>query len=148
LEYDLTVFKLDDAVADLSREDAVQYLLVEAESSSNGTARICFHQSDTAALQLMLIAVAPGRSFPLHLHKKKNEFLVHMAGSGALELSEGDKSRTVALDESTRESGVVFPPKWAWHSVSAGPKGLVFLEFSQGPFDPDDTVFAQVHNQQ
>lgn len=136
----MAVYRLSDAVADLSREEAVQFLLGRAVSSQNGVARLCFHRFDTSALQLMLIAIAPGRSFPLHLHNKKTEFLLHVAGSGVVEVCADDKSNSVLLDERSRESGVVFIPRSTWHSVSAGPQGLALFEFTQGPFRSSDTV--------
>lgn len=128
---------------ELSREELAQKLLEEAQSSRNGTARVCFHQSDSDEIHLMLIAIARGRTFPLHMHEQKTEFLVYVAGSGVIEISRGQSVDTVPFDMASKGSGVVLIPKYTWHSVTAGSDGLVLFEATQGPFLPSDTIFRE-----
>jgi cupin fold WbuC family metalloprotein len=137
------IYLSSDEVAGYSRRDLIAFLKAQAKKNANGLARFCLHESEAEALQLMIIALAPNITFPLHHHRKKTEYLVYLEGSGKITLNEGGQSSALSFDKQSARSGVLFLPKMRWHSVSSGREGLVFFEFAEGPFSPDDTVFAE-----
>lgn len=136
------VYSSSHEVAGYPRKDLISFLKSQAKLNSSGLARFCLHESEAEDLQLMIIALAPDTRFPIHHHRKKTEYLVYLEGSGKITLNEGKQSSELSFDERSERSGVVFFPKMRRHSVSSGRDGLVFFEFSEGPFNPDDTIFS------
>jgi len=107
--------------------------------------RYCFHPSGASDLQFMAIYAPPGSMYPLHRHRDVDEYYFLLQGSLTLFvcnkfdefLCNGEQVELSANQVGTLKSFRM--SKGVWHSVKAGPSGVVFLEIKPGPWRPQHT---------
>jgi cupin fold WbuC family metalloprotein len=123
------------------------FSLKSVVDNSNDLARICYHESVSSALHVMLIRLPSRKLYPVHRHLDFDESVVLVEGdlyinlfddSGILEKTINLKNTAVCKDA---EFGMI-TMQYQWHSVGAGKSGAVFLEIKPGPFDKSMVEFA------
>ncbi len=114
-----------------------------ALASPIGRARICAHRSVDDLLHEMLIVLVSGRYVRPHAHRGKSESFHMIEGAITIVLFDDDGKISRLVDLSA-EPGNTFYYRLAtplFHSVIAHGKLAVFHETTNGPFNPEDTLF-------
>lgn len=119
-------------------------LIQLAKGNPRGVARLCFHDSDDSLLHIMVIGLAQGYDFPLHKHLQRDETLIHIAGSGKIRIA--DATARSQIEHIFNGGQAIQVPALTWHGMSAGSRGLAFLEIRLGPFLQGDTAFIEKLN--
>ncbi|HNZ55347.1 MAG TPA: phosphomannose isomerase type II C-terminal cupin domain [Candidatus Paceibacterota bacterium] len=88
--------------------------------------------TDNVSSTVKIISLKPDAELSLQSHQKRSEFWRVLAGSGFVQVGEGERPLSVG-DE-------VEIPLGAKHQLSAGPDGLEVLEISLGEFAEEDIV--------
>jgi len=107
-------------------------------SKINGVARICFHQSPNDSLQAMLIVLKKSKRYDFHMHTDKNEIYQILHGS-LLIIEKSQEEVMINLSKFATSHHVV--KKNIPHSVESLSKYSAFIEISEGPFNPQKTIY-------
>lgn len=112
--------------------------------------RICFHESTTSDLHIMLISCAASIQYPMHKHDNTDEWYLIIDGELTLhqlsDLNGEPKIITLSSESASIGSGQVIGhlvSKNLWHSTVAGHDGAIFLEVRRGPFAKESTIFPE-----
>lgn len=136
------VWRMEDNRNQVDTIELCQKLIQKATENSRRLARICLHESNDSPLHVMLIALAPESSFPVHRHLHREEFLLHLTGSGRLQVQDSSSELVERFHFNRKKTFRV--PSGTWHSMAAGRLGLSFMEIRLGPFVSDDTQYYDV----
>lgn len=135
------VWRLQHQTTPVSTKKIGASLIRQAKFNPRGVARLCFHGSDDAKLQVMLIGLSGSSDFPVHKHLTRDETLVHLVGGGRVTVFENHTEAKREMDFSGGQALSV--PAQTWHAMSASKSGLAFLEIRLGPFLSTDTLFLE-----
>ena len=112
--------------------------------------RICFHESISCGLHIMLISCAANVKYPLHKHDNTDEWYLIFDGELTVQkLSDlNGKPETIILSSKSALKGSSptighMVSENIWHCTEAGNEGAIFLEVRRGPFAKESTMFSE-----
>jgi cupin fold WbuC family metalloprotein len=135
------VWYAHDSAQFFNLPEIAKVLLDCASTNPKGVARLCMHQSEQDAAQVMIIALAPLTNFPIHRHIKCSEFLLHISGSGQVTKLENKNPSNIQSSIRFENQIAVPVAPGEWHGIESHEQGVVFVEARPGPFNPLDTEF-------
>ena len=118
-----------------------------AEESPNKRARICIHKNHDSLIQEMLIAVCKGSVIPLHRQNTPLE-KSYVVMEGEMDVcfydDAGDLSKRVKMGSvgSGRVISLRFPAD-QWTEIEVLNDSVVYYEYIQGPYRPDNTEWKR-----
>ena len=115
--------------------------LIDELPISEGLSRICIHDSLDAPLHVMILALGPEATYPLHYHKTRSEFYWVIDGELEIKLIKKNESSTKVYLNTSKNRGFLVNAG-IMHAVKNKSKNVPcrFLEIRPGPFDPSDSV--------
>jgi len=124
--------------------------LIELQSiiPKSKTSRYCFHANENSGLHVMIIALAPSASYPIHKHEDTDEWYFILSGQLVINIFDDglNLQNATILGKAASGSSVgtlgMLVQKKTWHDNHSGAEGCVFLEVRNGPFDKSKTSFA------
>ena len=129
--------------------ETIDELKAVARQNARGRVRICFHASPDAALHDMLIVLTGAAVYPAHKHLNKEEAFHLIEGRlrVMLHADDGTIEETVDLAGAPLQGGANTAfycriPMNKFHTVIPMSETVVFREVTDGPFVPEQTVFA------
>ena len=142
-----SVFVQSQSSAFVTSNDLSQ-LMDSASSTHLKRSRICFHSSEDALLQVMLIYLMPSTVIPLNRHTDKDESALILSGNGCyLFPDQVDQPRLLpmsAFSETSKnlsdDCNFVRIFKNTRHQYCPGNSGTLFIEATTGPFRPHCTI--------
>ena len=126
-------------------EDALAFLREKANASPNHRARICAHPDPGDSLHQMLVALRRGAYIRPHRHPGKSESFHMIEGRLAIAVfnDAGDMDGHVDLSAPGGERPFVYRmSRSRFHTVLPETDLVIFHEITNGPFDRNDTIFA------
>lgn len=117
-----------------------------AARSARKRARLCAHPTPEAPLHEMLICLGRDTYIRPHRHRGKSESFHIIDGELDIVLFEGDGTIREVISMGPYQSGRVFFYRLAepcFHSVLVNTSFVLFHETTNGPFNADDTEFAE-----
>ena len=127
--------------------DTLEELKAVARRAPRRRARICFHASPAAPLHDMLIAMCRTTDNRPHMHMNKSEAFHVIEGRLRVILfsDDGAIEESIELADLSTAAGAAFYcriPVRRFHTVIPLSETVVFREVTDGPFIPEETVFA------
>lgn len=129
--------------------ETIEELKAVARQNARGRVRICFHASPAARLHDMLIVLTGSAVYPAHKHLNKEEAFHLIEGRLRVMLHADDGAVEESVDLAGPPphggAGTAFYcriPMNKFHTVIPLSETVVFREVTDGPFVPEQTVFA------
>jgi cupin fold WbuC family metalloprotein len=110
--------------------------------SSSKIGRICLHDSVMDKIQVMVIRLGAGETYPSHFHKETPEFYWILNGSLCINIRQDDLARQVILSPDHRPG--FFMKVNTVHSLfnCSDSEPCFYLEVRSGPFLAGDNFFV------
>ena len=109
--------------------------------------RICLHNGINSRLHSMILNVPKGTQGKLHYLKQRVKLLFAIAGSGILEIFDGDEVKEPSSTLFRLEFGVMLQiPSLTKHRLSTTLEDLIVLEVVSGDLQRDDMVVIEYGN--
>ena len=120
-----------------------------AKLNSSGMARICFHENEKSGLHVMLIAISPYFSYPIHRHMSSDEWYLVIHGKlyigsydyAGKQLDSNVLIPPVELHLTSACKGGLLMKSGTFHNAATLGEGALFLEIRPGPFIKADTQY-------
>jgi len=111
--------------------------------SDSGRARLCFHDSPSSSLHVMLIYHDERTKVPIHRHKPYGEYIILVDGLTTVKFFEdrGSEKESITLTTKRLSTPIYIPP-YTWHTLVFDSPSL-FYEISEGPLNAKTTEYAQ-----
>ena len=125
--------------------DVIDQLCSMAAKTSRGRVRLCVHRDSSEEQQEMLIVHPRHAYVPPHKHLGKSESIFILRGSTDYFLFDdvGNIAEKIELGDQYSKKCFFFRlSEPTYHSMLIRSGVVVFLEITQGPFDPSDNVVA------
>jgi len=129
----------------LSKEDTNR-LISLAKNTTRGRVRYCSHSSDQESLHEMFIVHPKGAYVRPHKHLEKIESMLVIDGEVDYVVFDNDGNVDNVVKMGSYESKKSFYQtirKNKFHTLVIKSEWLVFLEITNGPFDKENTVYAE-----
>jgi len=139
------VIHATDSLIQIQSSD-IEYLISEASSTNRKRVRYCAHHDPGEVIQEMFIVHPKDAYVRPHLHIKKVESMLVLQGEVDLVTFKVDGSIQNVASMGDLKSGKCFYHSSrldTYHSLLIRSEWLVFLEITRGPFNRDDTKFAE-----
>jgi cupin fold WbuC family metalloprotein len=129
----------------LSKED-INRLISLAKNTTRGRVRYCSHSSGQESLHEMFIVHPKGAYVRPHKHLEKIESMLVIDGEVDYVMFDNDGNVDNVVKMGNYESKKSFYQtirKDKFHTLVIKSEWLVFLEITNGPFDKENTVYAE-----
>ena len=129
----------------LSKED-INRLISLAKNTTRGRVRYCSHSSGQESLHEMFIVHPKGAYVRPHKHLDKIESMLVIDGEVDYVMFDNDGNVDNVVKMGNYESKKSFYQtirKDKFHTLVIKSEWLVFLEITNGPFDKENTVYAE-----
>ena len=139
------VYHSKEKVFSLTKVD-IDNLISLAKKTSRNRIRYCAHSSGDDALHEMFIVHPKGAYVRPHLHIDKIESMLILDGEVDYVMFDYDGNINSIIKMGDFKSNKSFYQtirKEQFHSLIIKSEWLVFLEITNGPFDKNDTIFAE-----
>ena len=109
--------------------------------SARKRSRVCFHESDSSDLHVMIVCLHPDSVIDVHSHNR-SEFYYLLRGE--LEVLHGSDASSLSrfimspLTSSSISSSCFYMPAFCFHTMRALNTFAFYLEVVNGPFKPCD----------
>lgn len=116
-----------------------------ADNNPSGKVRICCHKAMGDIIHEMLIVIKKGSPVKIHKHINKPEAFHIIQGQLIIDLYNDSGGLIKTIEMSDFQSGKAFYYRLEdpiFHAVIPITEYVIFHEITQGPFDPQETVFA------
>lgn len=126
-------------------ERGIHELKSIADSNNSGKVRICCHKAKENLIHEMLIVIKKGTPIKIHKHLDKPEAFHIIEGHLSIILFDDFGKIIKTIEMSDLQSGKAFyyrSEEPTFHTVIPLSEFAVFHEITKGPFDPQETVFA------
>lgn len=126
-------------------ERGIRELKSMADTNASGKVRICCHKAKGNLIHEMLIVIKKGSQVKIHKHVNKPEAFHIIEGELCINLFDDFGKRIKSIEMSDYKSGKAFYYRLEdpiFHSVIAVSEHVIFHEITKGPFDPQETIFA------
>ena len=120
--------------------NAFEFLKGKAEIHESKKARICLHQNDSDKVNEMIICTYKGAYVRPHMHMEKSESYHVIEGTFSLILFDNSGKITKVID--AIKNNIIKVPCALWHTMIVTSKYCIMHEVTNGPFDADNTIFA------
>ena len=129
----------------LDLADLGEFIKRKADEASSSQSRICLHEGDGDAVQMMMIYHAIDHPARLHVHNTKTEYIQLIEGAMTLKFygDDGRISKMVKMGDNRSNQmnpSICVVPDGVVHSVHID-EDCIFMETSAGPFGPNSTEF-------
>ena len=117
-----------------------------AEGTTRGRIRLCAHTENDEQVHEMFIVHPQDAYIQPHKHLGKSESLLILSGETDYFIFDDDGAilRKIVMGDYQSEKCFFFRlQEPLFHSMIIRSKTLVFLEITKGPFDREDTVYAE-----
>lgn len=144
-EINQEVFFLEEGITKISDKD-IEFLKTKAAGNRRGRARFCIHQSNQSPLHEMLIALAKKTYVRPHKHLGKVESFHIIEGNLKVVIFDERGKVWKVINMGDYRSGDKFYYKLSqahFHTVIPLSDFVVFHETTNGPFKPEDTIYAE-----
>ena len=139
------VYHSKESFFSLSKKD-VNELINLAKNTTRGRVRYCSHSSDQESLHEMFIVHPKGAYVRPHKHIDKIESMLVIDGEVDYVMFDNDGNVDNVVKMGNYESKKSFYQtirKDKFHTLVIKSEWLVFLEITNGPFDKENTVYAE-----
>lgn len=121
----------------LLKQDIIDKLTDEAQSSPRLRMNYNLHESFEDSVQRMFNALEPGTEIPIARHPNSNETLIMLRGRLRVLIYDDNKNviEDVIIAPNTDNIGYHIP-KGTWHTVQSLEHGSVCFETREGPYEP------------
>jgi len=125
------------------RTASINSLKQKGLESGSGRARLCFHDSPSSSLHVMLIYHDERTKVPIHRHKPYGEYIILVEGLTTVKLFEdqGSEKNKITLTPKPLSTPIYIPP-CTWHTLVFDSPSL-FYEISVGPLNVKTTEYAR-----
>ena len=136
------VFYSDSATVSVCDHD-LAFLLQEARKNDKHRARICVHPDVSDAVHEMVICLLDKCYIRPHMHRKAESLhLIEGRCDLVLLAPDGQIMRVVTLGSRSKETRFIRLAPQVFHTLVIRSEYMMFHETTRGPFQREDTVFA------
>ena len=124
--------------------ELISKMKLMADRNPSGKVRICAHPRPEDPLHEMLLVLKRTVRFKHHLHLKKSESFHVIEGRLNVEIFDAEGSLTRTIEMGDYSSGLAFFYRLnaeRFHTVTPVSDYVVYHETTQGPFDPEQTLY-------
>ncbi len=139
------VFFIEEDIIKISNKD-IKFLKAKATGSRRGQARLCAHRSNESSLHEMIIALTKKTYVRPHKHLGKSESFHIIKGNLKVVIfdEQGNVCKVINMgDYRSRDMFYYRLPEAYFHTVIPLSDFVVFHETTNGPFKPEDTIYAE-----
>ena len=139
------VYLSNEKSISISNSD-IDSLIKLAISTKRQRVRYCIHSTPSESVHEMFIVHSKGAYVRPHKHLNKPESMIIIKGEADYVVFDGEGNIKEKIPMGDYQSGKPFYQSTRvdeFHSLVIHSERLVFLEVTQGPFNKDDTVFAE-----